>query len=126
MRLPLVCENLLYGGVIMKVPYFKKKKMYELVSEFLPDMEIPKLIQCEYKFYRGSEWLKFSCCKKDTADSVVFVNLYHCGYCVVLDLEYRRAFEYDETEKKFRVSKRVFYMQPDNSLKLDYESDYLL
>lgn len=108
----------------MKVPYFKKAKMYKIVSDFLPDMEIPRQIQCEYRFYRGSEWLNFSCWEKDVADSVIYVDLYHCGYRVVLDLEYRRAFEFDETEKRFKVSKKVFYIQPDGSLKLEYESEY--
>lgn len=40
--------------------YLKKKKLYELAKELLKDKEIPLMKDCEYKFGRGSEWLRFS------------------------------------------------------------------
>ena len=107
----------------MKVPYFKKKKMYEIVSELLPDVKIPKLIHCEYRFFRGSEWLDFSYDDDGHADSCVCVSFYHCGYYVVLDLEYRQYFE-NEVPKKFKVVKKCFWLKSDGSLKPDYESEY--
>jgi len=107
----------------MKVPYFKKQKMYKIVSELLPDMEIPKQISTEYRFYRGSEWLDFSFEDICYTDSYVFVSLYHSGYSVVLDLEYRHFSEFEDP-RKFKVIKRCFWLQPDGSLKLEYESEY--
>lgn len=107
----------------MKVPYFKKKKMYEIVSEFLPDVKMPKLISCTYRFYRGSEWLSFAYDDDSRADACVCVSLYHCGYYVTLDLEYRH-YAMDEDLKKFKVVKRSFWLQSDGSLRPDYESEY--
>ena len=40
--------------------YLKKKKLYEIVKKLLADKKLPPLKNCEYKFYRGAEWLTFS------------------------------------------------------------------
>ena len=40
--------------------YLKKKKLYELAKELLKDKEIPLMKDCEYKSYKGAEWLYFS------------------------------------------------------------------
>ena len=41
----------------MAVEYLKKTKLYELAKTLMPD--IPSMRNCEYRFYRGSEWLKW-------------------------------------------------------------------
>lgn len=42
----------------MAVKYLKKKKMFELVKQLAQlDREV-KLSECEYSFYRGTEWLR--------------------------------------------------------------------
>lgn len=40
--------------------YLKKSKMYQMAKKLLPDVEIPSMVRCTYKFYRGSEWLEFN------------------------------------------------------------------
>lgn len=46
--------------------YLKKRKMYDLCNHLMLDLDlfqlvgcntVPGLRDCEYKFYRGSEWL---------------------------------------------------------------------
>lgn len=39
--------------------YLKKTKLYELTKELLNDKEIPLMKDCEYKSYKGAEWLYF-------------------------------------------------------------------
>lgn len=43
-----------------KVRYLKKKKMFGLAQKILGSDCSVKLLDCEYHFYRGSEWLLFS------------------------------------------------------------------
>lgn len=47
----------------MAVNYYKKKQFYQIASELLqrlyPGIKIPKMIDTNYKFYRGTEWLRF-------------------------------------------------------------------
>ena len=42
----------------MAVSYLKKKKMHSIAQELCYE-KVPALKDCEYKFYRGSEWLKW-------------------------------------------------------------------
>ena len=42
----------------MAVKYLGKKKMYEMACSISP-CKLPLMKNCEYKFYRGSEWLKW-------------------------------------------------------------------
>ena len=99
----------------MKVPYFKKQKMYKMVSELLAGMQIDKMIDCSYRFYRGSEWLYF-CASKSGDDSVIFISFYHCGYFFSLDFEYRDC----ETDELRKVVRHTYWLQSDSSLKLEY------
>ena len=47
--------------------YLGKKKLYERMQELSSQIgcEIPKMKDCEYKFYRGDEWLKWEYYEKD-------------------------------------------------------------
>lgn len=45
----------------MSVKYLKKKKFYDLAKELLKDVKLPIMKECEYKFFRGAEWLSFAC-----------------------------------------------------------------
>lgn len=61
-----------------KVDYLKKTKMHELAKTLCPD--VPALRYCEYKFYRGSEWLKW-CADEECEDGYIGFELYNCpGY----------------------------------------------
>ena len=103
----------------MVVPYLKKSKMYKKLSELLPEMDICKKIQCEYKFYRGSEWLKFAGYENGDGNIVVFGNFYHHGYFFSLDLEYREA---NDTDVLRKIVRRTYRLQSDSTLRMDYES----
>lgn len=66
----------------MAVTYLKKKKMYELAVSICPD--VPALKDCEYKFYRGSEWLQW-CSDEDCEDGYIGFKLFHCASYHSLD-----------------------------------------
>ena len=38
--------------------YLKKTGMYKVMKNLLPEVKIPLMKNCTYKFYRGSEWLE--------------------------------------------------------------------
>lgn len=72
--------------------YLKKKKMYAVVLEL--GYPVPVLRDCNYKYYRGSEWLAFP------LDDNEYLELYHFnGYFSVTILEYD---EFDKCKQKFR------------------------
>ncbi len=67
--------------IVMAVNYLKKKRMFDLVKQILADEVCPdNLNQCTYRFYRGTEWLKF--CIGD-----YFIDLCHMGCHVSLDID---------------------------------------
>lgn len=53
----------------MAVNYYKKKQFYQIASELLqelyPGIKIPKMIDANYRFYRGTEWLRFDALNQD-------------------------------------------------------------
>ena len=63
----------------MAVNYLKKTKMHKLACELRDD--VPMLKDCEYKFYRGSEWLKWYA-DEECDDGYIQWELYVCKtYC---------------------------------------------
>ena len=71
----------------MKVPYLKKTKLFEFAKEICPDAP-KKMKDCEYKFYRGTEWLKWSS-TEDAPDGDGWIKWEICkmGYRVSLNKE---------------------------------------
>ena len=59
----------------MAVEYLKKTKMHELAKALCPD--VPSLRTCEYKFYHGSEWLKWNT-GEECEDGWISYELYNC------------------------------------------------
>lgn len=55
--------------------YLKKKKMHKLAKNFYD--KVPALSECSYKFFNGSEWLRFSSPVLDEED--IYFNLYVCS-----------------------------------------------
>ena len=43
----------------MAVKYLKKKRMFELLKQLEELADHVKLSDCTYKFYRGTEWLRY-------------------------------------------------------------------
>lgn len=101
----------------MKVPYFKKQKMYKVVSELLAGICMCKMIDSSYRFYRGSEWLYFMLPESED-DCCIYVSFYHSGYFFSLDMEYR-----DENYELHKVVRQTYRLQSDSSLKLEYFSE---
>ncbi|MBQ7776404.1 MAG: hypothetical protein IJ379_10850 [Lachnospiraceae bacterium] len=102
----------------MSVQYLKKAKMFELLQMLIVDKDCSlKLKYCEYKFYRGSEWLKFC-----NDDGIIF-SLYHKGVGVSLDLSYL-----DGYDREISID-RLTFAYLDNSLILNYwrngKNDYI-
>lgn len=67
---------------MQKVPYLKKKKMYELLKDMLAYK--PDLMKCAtYRFYQGAEWLEGSA---DNGENHVIYKMYHEGHFISLDI----------------------------------------
>ena len=45
--------------------YLKKTKMYNIAKSVFDILDMPVLKDCEYRFYRGTEWLRFSSAEYD-------------------------------------------------------------
>lgn len=81
--------------------YMKKKRMYELLKQMEPELELPLLRLCSYKFYRGSEWLEANL----YGFKYEFVKIYHYLNFVSIDFYYicenclllvcRKTYRYD-------------------------------
>lgn len=88
------------------VNYLKKTKMYELAKELVPGID--GIRSCTYKFYRGTEWLKFG-------DDEYYYDFCIMGVHVSLDVFY-----YDElTDARVDVN-RICYVLLDGQLKETY------
>lgn len=59
----------------MAVEYLKKTKMHDLAKSLMAD--VPPVRDCEYKFYRGSEWLKWTS-DEECGDGWIRFELYVC------------------------------------------------
>ena len=69
------CHRLALRKGNFTTDYLKKSKMYELACCLTSD--VPKMKYCEYKFYRGSEWLEWytgECCD----DGYISCQIYRC------------------------------------------------
>ena len=73
-----------FGGVFMMIPYLKKTKMYNIAQQLCKD--VPKLKDCEYKFYRGMEWLKWYT-DEECEDGWIEWSLCRTGYFISLNKE---------------------------------------
>ena len=66
----------------MKRPYLRKMKMYTLAKYLCRDISLMK--DCEYSFYRGSEWLEWDSKKQDDEGRNEW-KLYISGNTVLLE-----------------------------------------
>lgn len=77
--------------------YLKKTKMHELAKKiFTLDCDV-KLKDCEYKFYRGSEWLRLN-------DNTYCYEIYASHGGRFLSVE---TFIYDDDFNRIEVSRKV-------------------
>lgn len=65
----------------MSTQYLKKTKMYNLLKDIIEPEYMPKMSECEYRFYRGSEWLIFY------IGFDFICKLYHRGVGFTLDFD---------------------------------------
>lgn len=72
----------------MKVPYLKKKKMYDFAKQICP--EIPQMKRCVYKFNDGSEWLVWDSAEKcENENDYIFFEMWKMGYMILIYKRYR-------------------------------------
>lgn len=81
----------------MAVQYLKKRKLFELAKQVFTDECDLKLSRSEYKFYRGTEWLKIW-----TDDYVYELCSMHGGNYLSADTYY-----YDEMGARIHVQRDV-------------------
>ena len=86
-----------------KKPYLKKKKLYELAKQHCSD--IPKLRDCEYRFHRGSEWLKWNS-SEESEDGWITWSLFRTGAHVSLEKVLHLEAEFKATT----IERKVFYL----------------
>lgn len=76
------------------------------------------MIRCEYRFYRGSEWLEF---RYSNEKEYIFGMTYKCYRDGNMFME--DGFKHDSEEKKEQnILHRVYAIMPDETLRLKYES----
>lgn len=90
----------------MAVEYLKKTKMHELAKSLVPD--IPPVRKCEYKFYRGSEWLTWYP-GEECNDGWIEYRLYSCRSYYSLDKVQHLESEFKEVtlDRKVFTHKRA-------------------
>lgn len=96
----------------MVVPYFKKKKMYEMLGS-LVDIKLDMMKNASYRYYRGSEWLE---CESDDLNYYKKYKLYHAEYFISLDI-----FQWDENEDKYVEIDRITYKMVEGQLVKVYQ-----
>lgn len=92
----------------MSVQYLKKTKMYKLLSSLIEAEYLPKASACEYKFYRGSEWLDVC------VDYDYVIKFYHRGVGITLEID-----KVDEEGRRHSVD-RLTFAYLDDELILNY------
>lgn len=93
--------------------YLKKKKMRAVMQELIPDVKIPALNKCEYRFYRGSEWLRFW---EENTEEYVQYELYRFKNSYRIE---RYLVDEDTGAKKSTMLRR--YLKKDTAFLLQYE-----
>ncbi len=93
----------------MSVQYLKKTKMYHLLENIIESEYMPKLSECRYRYYRGSEWLEFY------IDLDFIVTLYHSSAYVSLDFD-----TFDVLDRRNSYDRLTFTFM-DNDLSLRYK-----
>lgn len=96
----------------MVVPYYKKKKMYEMLCS-LVDIKLDMMKNASYRYYRGSEWLE---CESDDLNYYKKYKLYHSEYFISLDI-----FQWDEQEDKYVEIDRLTYKMVKGQLVKEYQ-----
>lgn len=97
--------------------YWKKSKMYQVAKELITDIKMPNMINCEYRFYRGSEWLEF---KYSDEARGIYGKTYKCykdGSMLMIDV-----FEYDvHEEKNLNVLHQIYTIGNEENIEIRNE-----
>lgn len=89
--------------------------MFELAKKICFD--IPKMKECEYKFYRGSEWLIWFA-NEDCEDGYISWEIYRTGYFVSLN-----KIQHLESEfKAVTLERKTYYLDENLEEIMEYES----
>ena len=100
----------------MKVPYLKKTKMFEFAKKICSEPP-KKMKDCEYKFYRGSEWLIwYSDEPAPDGDGWLKWEMYKMGYYVSLNLIQSLESEFKSVtleRKHFHLSENLEEIKED-------------
>lgn len=81
--------------------YLGKRKMYQMALDMLKYKDMPKCMYCEYKFYRGTEWLIFS-----TDTCYVKFTVMNCGFWIRV-VEKNEEFEVVRDEVLHSIDPRL-------------------
>lgn len=95
--------------------YLKKKKIYSILKELVPDITLPAMKDCAYKFYRGDEWL--TCCVGDSEQYMDEYCLWHAGNR--FDISFERV--YWEDGRRELLQHKVYRLEPDQKFILSYD-----
>lgn len=76
--------------------------MHELAKSLCPD--VPPMRECEYKFYRGSEWLKWMC-DEECEDGWISFEL--CNDKSYYSLE--KVHHFESEFKAVTLDRKVFF-----------------
>lgn len=77
------------------VSYLKKSKIREIVLSL--GFLVPTLKDCSYKFYKGSEWLRFS------GTDEYYYEVYVCPGYLAID-----CIDYDENDVSHSINRWVY------------------
>lgn len=93
--------------------YLKKKKMFELLKQLAPGLNIPIMKECEYKFYRGAEWLNVPIYDRLDFD---YISMYHSRSYISIDFDV-----YETENNRFCNENRKTYCYENGNWRLTYD-----
>lgn len=95
--------------------YLKKKKIYSILKELVPNLLLPAMKDCAYKSYRGDEWL--ICGVGDSEQYMDEYCLWRAGN--MFDIRVERV--YWEDGRRELLQHKAYRLEPDQKFILSYD-----